>query len=137
MKNLALLLILTGCFFCSSCKKDSQSEQFKLLTGPIWASDSLLANGVDASGPTGMLKNFKGEAKFNQDYTGHFGNYIGTWRFAYNETEIVIASDSLPIPSISTKIAELTKISLKITTNYPNLLNPAAPTFIRMTFKAK
>ncbi|MDO9339097.1 MAG: hypothetical protein Q7T72_01055 [Bacteroidales bacterium] len=137
MKNLALLLIISGCFFISSCKKDSQSEPFKLLTGPVWASDSLLANGLDASlPPDGMLRNFKGEAKFNEDGTGHFGIYTGTWRFAYNETQIVITTDSLPLP-LTTKIAELTKISLKITTSYPNLLNPAAPTNIRMTFKAK
>jgi hypothetical protein len=136
MKNLALLMIISGCFLISSCKKDSQSEPFKLLTGPIWASDSLLANGVDAGGPDGMLKNFKGEVKFNEDGTGNFGIYTGIWRFASNETQIVITTDSLPIP-LTTKIAELTKISLKITTSYPNLLNPAAPINIRMTFKAK
>ena len=136
MKNLALLLIISGCLFISTCKKDSQSESFKLLTGTIWVSDSLLANGIDASGPDGMLKNFKGDAKFNQDGTGYFGVYIGTWRFAYNETQIIISADSLPLP-LTTKIAELTSISLKVTTSYPNLLNPAAPTFIRMTFKPK
>jgi hypothetical protein len=136
MKNLALLLIMTGCFIIFSCKKESQSETFKLLTGPIWASDSLLANGVDASGPTGMLKNFKGEAKFNEDGTGYFGIYAGTWSFSFNETQIKITTDSLDFP-LTTEIAELTKISLKITTSYPNLLNPAAPTSIRMTFKAK
>ncbi len=136
MKNLALLLIVAGCLFSSSCNKDSQSQPFKQLTGHVWASDSLLANGVDASGPDGMLKNFKGDAKFNQDGTGYFGVYIGTWRFAYNETQIIISTDSLPLP-LTTKIAELTSISLKVTTSYPNLLNPAAPTFIRMTFKPK
>jgi len=136
MKNLALLLIIAGCIYSSSCKKDSQSELFKFLTGPVWVSDSLLANGVDASGPAGILKNFRGEAKFNQDGTGYFGVYTGAWRFAYNETQIIITADSIPIP-ITTKIAELTKISLKITTSYPNLLDPAAPTRIRMTFKAK
>lgn len=136
MKNLALLLILSGCFCFSSCKKDSQSEPFKLLTGPTWVSDSLLANNVDASGPDGMLRNFKGEAKFNEDGTGNFGVYTGTWRFSQNETQIVITTDSLPVP-LATKIAELTKISLKITTSYPNVINPLAPVYIRMTFKAK
>jgi hypothetical protein len=136
MKNVALLLLITGCFFISSCSKDSQSEAFKLLTGPIWVSDSLLANGVDASGPAGMLTNFKGEAKFNTDGTGNFGIFTGTWRFAYNETQLVITADSLPIP-LTTKIAELTTSSLKVTTSYPNLLNPTAPLNIRMTFKAK
>lgn len=136
MKNLALLLIVAGCIYSSSCNKDSQSESFKFLTGPIWSSDSLLANGIDASGPAGMLENFKGEAKFNEDGTGYFGDYTGTWRFAYNETQIIITTDSSPLP-LTTKIAELTKISLKVTTSYPNLLNPAAPILIRMTFKAK
>jgi len=120
----------------SSCKKNSQSEPFKLLTGPIWASDSLLANGVDAGGPAGMLENFKGEAKFNEDGTGYFGIYTGTWRFAYNETQIVIKTDFLLLP-LTTKIAELTKLSLKITTSFPNPINPSTPINIRMTFKAK
>jgi hypothetical protein len=136
MKNLALLLIIAGIFYSSSCKKDSQSESFKLLTGPVWASDSLLVNGADASGPAGLLFNFKGEAKFNEDGTGYFGIYKGTWRFAYNETQIIITADSLSLP-LTTKIAELTSKSLKITTSYPNLINPTAPLLIRMTFKAK
>ncbi|TAL65378.1 MAG: hypothetical protein EPN88_09665 [Bacteroidetes bacterium] len=136
MKNLALLLILSGCIYFASCKKNSQSEPFKLLTGPTWVSDSLLANNVDASGPDGMLVNFKGEVKFNEDGTGNFGVYTGTWRFSQNETQIVITTDSLPVP-LATNIAELTKISLKITTIYPNVIDPIAPVHIRMTFKAK
>jgi hypothetical protein len=136
MKNLALLLIITGCFLISSCKKDSQSESFKLITGPVWTSDSLLANGNDASGPGGMLENFKGEARFNSDGTGYFGIYTGTWRFAYNETQIVISADALAIP-LNAKIAGLTKTSLKITTSYPNLLDPSYPTRLRLTFKAR
>lgn len=135
MKNLFLFLFIAG-FAILSCKKEAQSGPFELLTGPVWQSDSLLANGVDASGPTGMLKNFVGEARFNTDGTGNFGKYSGTWRFAYNESQIVITSDSLPFP-LTTKIAELTKISLKVTTSYPNLANPTSPTMIRMTFKAK
>lgn len=136
MRSLAFLLIISGCFFISSCKKDSQSEQFKLLTGHIWASDSLLANGNDASIPGGMLADFKGDAKFNEDLTGYFGIYTGTWRFAYKETQIVITTDALNVP-LTSKIAELTKISFKITTSIPNLVNSAAPINIRMTFKAK
>jgi hypothetical protein len=132
MKNLALLLIISGCFYIFSCKKDSQSELFKLLTGPVWVSDSLLANGVDASGQDGVLKNFKGEVKFNEDGTGYFGKYTGTWRFSFNETQIVIVTDSLPIP-LTSQIAELTKSSLKITTSY----TITVPINIRMTFKAK
>jgi hypothetical protein len=136
MKNLVLLLIVTGCIYIASCSKDSQSEAFKLLTGPTWASDSLLVNKVDASGPDGMLKNFKGEAKFNEDGTGNFGIYTGAWRFSNEETYIVLSSDSLQLP-LSVKIAELTSKSLKVTTAYPNPANPTAPVSIRMTFKAK
>jgi hypothetical protein len=135
MKNLVTLFIISVCLAIFSCKKDSESERFKLLTAPMWASDSLLANGVDASGPNGILKNFKGDAKFNKDGTGNFGIYEGTWRFAYDETQIVIVTDSLPIP-LTTQIAELTSASLKITTSYPNLTTGVLIK-IRMTFKAK
>ena len=135
MKNIALILIIAG-MAIASCKKEDSNSLFSLLTGPVWTSDSLLANGVDASGPDGMLKNFKGDAKFNEDGTGYFGIYEGTWRFAYDNTQLVISSDSLAFP-ITTKIAELTAKDLKVTTSYPNLANPSAPTYIRMTFKAK
>ena len=107
-----------------------------MLTGPTWVSDSLLVNRIDASGPVGMLKNFKGEAKFNEDGTGNFGNFAGTWRFSNEETSIVLTSDSLQFP-LSAKIAELTAKSFKVTTTYPNPANPTAPVNIRMTFKAK
>lgn len=129
MKNIALFLVICCCFQVFSCQNDSQSEKFKLLTGPVWASDSLLVNGDDASGPGGLLENFKGDVKFNEDYTGNFGNYSGKWRFAFDETQIVISSDSLPIP-LTAIIAELTQTSLKITTSFSSVN-------IRMTFKAK
>ncbi len=135
MKHLLILLVFTGCLF-SSCKKNSQSDRFKFLTGPVWASDSLLANGTDASGTGGFLENFKGDAKFKTDGTGYFGKYNGTWRFASAETQIVILTDSLPIP-LTANIAELTNISLKVTTSYPNVLNLSSLINIRMTFKAK
>jgi hypothetical protein len=134
MKNIALFLAIVCCFQIFSCSKDSQSEKFKLLTGPIWASDSLLVNGADASGPGGLLESFKGDVKFNEDYTGYFGDYTGIWRFAFNETQIVISSDSLPIP-ITAKIAELTQTSLKITTSYQ--IPQTGTLNLRMTFKAK
>ncbi len=134
MKNLILLLVISGCFYMISCKKDSQSENFKLLTDPVWTSDSLLVNGVDASGSGGLLENFKGDAKFNTDYTGTFGDYTGTWRFALNETQIVITTDSLPLP-LTTQIVELTTASLKIKTSFPVI--QGIPLNIRMTFKAK
>ena len=135
MKNLAIFIIVTGCLLAFSCK-DKRSERFKLLTGPVWATDTLLANGVDASGPGQLLEPFKGDAKFREDGTGTFGKYTGTWWFNPSETEINIDTDSLPIPIIC-DIVELTVRSLKITTVVPNLQNPSQPHNIRMTFKAK
>jgi hypothetical protein len=135
MKNLAFLLLSVLFLAVFSCKKDGESDRFKLLTGPTWVSDSLLANGADASGPGDVLEKFKGEVKFNSDGTGNFGVYDGTWRFAYDETKIVIESDSLPIP-LTTNIAELTTASLKITTSYPNIITGVTIN-IRMTFKPK
>ncbi len=136
MKNLLILLVTLSSLILFTCKKDEASERFKLLTGPVWASDSLLADGIDASGPGEVLEKFKGEAKFNKDGSGIFGNYTGTWKFAYDETEIIISSDSLQIP-ITTQIAELTSTSLKITTGYPDIHNPGHSIKIRMTFKSE
>lgn len=133
MKNITLLLIISGLLFSSSCKKETESEQFRLLTGTTWVSDSLLANGIDASGPDQVLEKFKGEANFYADGSGKFGKYEGTWRFAFEETQIVIETDSLPIP-LTTIISELTETSLKIKTSY-TIFDRA--TNIRMTFKAK
>jgi hypothetical protein len=135
MKNLVFLLIVSGIVFSSACKKETKSAQFLLLTGPTWASDSLLAEGVDASQPGQILAKFKGDIKFREDGTGYFGQYIGTWRFSYSESELVIDSDSLQVP-LTTNIIVLTKTSLKLTTSYPTA-NPLNPLDIRMTFKAK
>jgi hypothetical protein len=135
MKNLALILIISGCLI-ASCSKDDKSERFKLLTGPMWSTDSLLANGVDASGPGGMLAKFKGDAKFQEDGSGYFGIYTGSWRFSTDETKITIVADSLVLPIIS-DIVELTASSFKIKTLVPNPLIPTESIKIRMTFKAK
>jgi hypothetical protein len=132
MKNVALFLVICCCFQIFSCSK-SDSDKFKLLTSHVWASDSLLVNGVDASGPGELLENFKGDVKFNDDYSGTFGSFTGRWRFAFNETQLVISSDSLPLP-ISAVIEELNEISLKITTSYQI---PPYTYNIRMTFNAK
>jgi hypothetical protein len=137
MKNALLFIFITGIFFVASCNKDTEeSETFKLLTGHPWHSDSLLVNGIDASGPTGLLFDFVGDVKFNPDGTGSFGSYPGKWQFTSGEKELIISSDSLLIP-ITARIAELTTTSLKITTTFPNLANPSAPMAIRMTFKPK
>jgi hypothetical protein len=136
MKNIAIALMLAGFIIVLSCKKESESDTFTLLTTPLWTSDSLLVNGLDASGPGGMLELFKGDAKFNTDGTGYFGTYTGTWRFAYGDEYIVITSPALAI-TLTTEIVELTNSSLKVTTSYPNPANPSVPTNIRMTFKAR
>jgi hypothetical protein len=136
MKNLVILLITLSSIILFTCKKDEESGRFKLLTSPTWKSDSLLADGLDAGGPGGILEKFKGDAKFNTDGTGIFGIYSGTWKFAYNETEIIISSDSLIIP-VTAQIAELTSASLKITTGFPDKLNSSHFFKIRMTFKSK
>jgi hypothetical protein len=131
-----LLAFLALLVFACSDDEDDRSERFKLLTGVTWTSDSLLVNGSDASGPGQMLENFKGEARFREDGTGTFGAYSGTWSFAANETEIIILTDSLMFP-LTTKIAELTASSLKVTTSFPNFELPEQPFSLRMTFKAK
>jgi hypothetical protein len=136
MKNLILIFIFSGMLLTFACKKDDKSERFKLLTTPVWSSDSLLANKTDASGPGGILAKFKGDAKFKDDGTGYFGKYTGTWRFNSDETELVIVTDSLPLPII-TDIVELKTASLKVTTVYPDVVNTNQYINIRMTFKAK
>lgn len=135
MKNVLITVMIATLVLLSGCKKD-ESEKFKFLTGATWQTDLLLANGVDASGAGQMLEDFKGEVNFYKDGTGKFGNYTGTWRFAYNETQIIIETPDLPLP-LSTVIEELTKTSLKINTTVPNPLNPLESIPIRMTFIAK
>jgi hypothetical protein len=135
MKKLSYLLIIIGSLFVLSCNKKETSERFKLLTTPTWTSDTLLADGVDASGTGQLLEKFKGDAKFNDDGTGYFGDYTGTWEFTSGETQIKITTNSLPIPIIC-NIVELTTSSFKITASVPN--QALTQTIqIRMTFKAK
>jgi hypothetical protein len=134
-KYLALILGIVS-VIAIACKDEETSDRFKYLTTPVWSTDSLLADGVDASGPGMILEKFKGTAKFNADGTGHFGVYPGNWQFAYNETQIMISSDSIAIPLVAT-IDELNSTSLKIRTGYPNPLNPITSINIRMTFKVE
>lgn len=131
MKNLALIIIASLSIFAFSCKeKDTTSERFRLLTEHIWTSDSLLANGADASQPGQMLANLKGDVRFNNDGTGSFGEYTGTWELYTGDSQLSIRSSALPIPMVTTEIVELTSTSLKITTSLLTVN-------IRMTFKAK
>jgi hypothetical protein len=136
MKKILLLAAIAVIFIAYACQEEEISERFRLITTPVWASDSLLADGQDASGPGGILEKFKGDARFNEDGTGVFGAYTGTWKFVYNETEITITSDSLTLP-LTAFIDELTEISLKINTSYPQKNEPDNPLDIRMTFNAK
>lgn len=136
IKKYGLLGILVSLLVLVSCNKEDADDRFELLTGPIWVSDSLLVDGLDASGPGGILEKFKGAAKFNRDATGYFGQYTGSWRFAEDRTAIIITTDSLPVP-LSTWIDELSSSALKINTAYPSLENPDEDMQIRMTFKVQ
>lgn len=135
MKNLVLFILIAGSIAFYACK-GKESERFKLLTGPIWEADSLLANGVDASGPGGVLSKFVGDVKFKTDGTGYFGQYTGEWQFNNNESELIITTDSIPLP-ITAAIKELTSTSLKLTTSLITPNPPYTLLNIRMTFKAK
>lgn len=136
MKNLALSILLVSFLILLSCNKDDPSERYKLLTGVSWLSDSLMANGEEAGGEGQLLEKFKGEANFYKNGTGIFGDYKGTWTLAYDDTQILIKADSIAI-RLTTQIIELSASSLKITTEYPNLILPDEPIMIRMTFKSK
>jgi hypothetical protein len=130
-------MVLTGLFTLFAChEEEGPSERFLLLTTPTWESNDLLVNGEDASGEGQVLENFQGEAKFYEDRSGYFGQYTGSWGFAQNETELEIFSEAIGFV-LSTSIEELTTTSLKVTTSYPNVLNPEEPLQIRMTFIAK
>jgi len=138
MKNLKLLSIflLSGLILFACSKKDNDhSERFRLLTGTVWHTDTLLVDGEDASGPGQILEKFKGDAEFYEDGTGYFGQYIGCWYFTNSETNITITSDPLILP-LSSNIIELTAQSLKLTTNFPTAI-PEVVLDIRITFKAK
>lgn len=136
MKNALLVITFLSLILAFSCNKDNEPGRFELLTAHAWTSDSLLVDGTDASGPGQLLENFKGDADFKKDGTGTFGQYTGTWRFAYEERKVVIESTALII-AVSANIIELTTSSLKITTLFPNQAEPTNPLNIRMTFKEK
>ncbi len=136
MRNIIGLSLITAYLLLSGCNKDDESERFKLLTTPVWTSESILANGVEPDGSWIFLKQFSGDAKFNKDGTGSFGSYTGEWKFNAAETEITIITTAVSLPII-TDIVELTSKSLKITTTVNNPLNPLESADVSMTFKAK
>lgn len=137
IRNLVLLLMVTAALMLTNCSKDEGDDRFDLLTSHPWTTDSLLANGVNAGNPGQLLYKFKGDARFNKDGTGTFGIYTGTWWFTENKTQIIIKSDSIPLP-LTNKIVELTESSFKITTSVPDISGLlGGPIQVRMTFKAK
>ncbi len=77
MLMIAGFLLALLVFACS--KKEEKSERFLNLTGNVWTTDSLLANGIEAGGPGQILEKFSGDAEFNEDGTGYFGEYSGSW----------------------------------------------------------
>jgi len=133
MRNIVIWLMLTGLVFAAACNKDKTSDRFSLLTSHVWTSDSLLADGEDASGPGEILEKFKGDVIFEEDGSGTFGQYTGTWMLVDNETSLAINSPELTF-TLTTHIVELTKTSLKVTFSYPTLEGSKN---IRMTFKPK
>ena len=133
MRNIVILLLLAGLMFAAACNKDKTSDRFSLLTSHVWTSDSLLADGEDASGPGEILEKFKGDVIFEEDGSGTFGQYTGTWMLVDNETNLAINSPELTF-TLTTHIVELTKTSLKVTFSYPTLEGSKN---IRMTFKPK
>ena len=136
MKKIFFLLTITSVILLSSCK-DKESDRFKFLTEPVWVAVSLMANGVDATGPGGLLEGFVGDAKFNADGTGTFGTYTGTWQFNVTEDKLILATPSLPI-TITLDILELTSSSLKVEGSVPDLQNLTGPPIeIQMTFAPK
>ena len=131
-----LLIVFAGVYIvgCNDKEEKEEADYFTLLTTPTWVADSLLANGLDASGPDGVLYNFIGEAKFRTDGTGTFGSYNGTWNLS--NTQITINSPDFDIPIIA-EIVELNTSSLKITTVVPDMNNLPDVLNIRMTFLVK
>ena len=132
MKKILFLLLSGILLLAASCGKDKQSERFELLTAHVWTSDSLLADGADASGTGGILEKFKGDVTFREDGTGTFGQYNGTWAFTDEETNLAIDSPDLPF-TLTTHIVELKATSLKVTLTYPGV----TLIDVRMTFKPK
>lgn len=135
MKKSAYTLFFFICFFFACKKEDTHSERFDLLTAPLWISDSLLANGEDASGPGELLEKFAGDAKFDEDGSGYFGQYTGKWQLTNNDEYITIYSDSLLIP-VTCYIEELSTADFKIVTSFPVKDEPQ-PVDIRITFIPK
>lgn len=136
MKKLFSLLLISMTVLMFSCK-EKESERFELLTGTAWEAESLLAGGVDATGPGGLLEGFTGVARFKTDGTGTFGSFEGEWAFNSDETKITINAETLPLPIVCT-IVELSSTTLKLQAQVPNPADIMGdPLTIEMTFSAQ
>lgn len=136
MRNIVCLSFITAVLLLTACSKDKKSERFRLLTTPVWVSESILVDGEEAAGDWDFLNEFTGEAKFNEDGTGSFGSFTGQWRFNEAETEITITTETMPLP-IVTIIIELTSERLEISTVTLNPKNPSESAEVTMIFKTR
>jgi hypothetical protein len=131
----ALLVSAVICLLITACSKDEKSERFRLLTTPVWSSESFDASGPDTTGIGILVKQLKGDAKFKEDGTGSFGNFTGQWKFLSDETQIQILTQILP--PIITDIIQLTAQTLKLSATVTIITHPQDPIDLVMTFKAK
>lgn len=140
MKHIIIVLIILSGFIYFSCEKEPENDEranyTELLTSHTWLSDSLLADGIEASDSGEILEKFAGETKFNTDGTGTIGQYEGEWRFNEEKTQIIITADSLQ-SAVTTIIREITETSLKVTTAFPKTDGTSGFLMIRMTFIPK
>jgi hypothetical protein len=125
MKTYKFLLVLIALTITIlGCKKDEdnsvKSERFILLTSHAWTSQTLEANGVDASGPGGILEPFVGDVIFNEDGSGTIGSETGSWSFTSNETQLTINSSALTFP-VTLNIVELSETRLELTTTFNSI----------------
>ena len=136
MKKAGLILLIISSLVLAACDRDDDddvSERFLLLTSTVWVSDQLLVDGVDAS--EGLLANFRGEAIFEVDGTGSFGQYTGTWEFMENETKLRITPQGFLV--IIADIVRLTADALEIMTGFPNPQDQSETLEVRMIFNAQ
>ncbi len=135
-----LLLFIALCLTMLGCKKNEddavKSERFIILTSLTWTSQTLEVDGVDASGPDGLLEPFVGDVTFNEDGTGTIGSETGTWNFTSNETQLIINSPALNFP-VTLNIVELSETRLELTANIPNPDNFLEQIEIRMVYVPK
>lgn len=135
-KYLALIALISFTYLGCEKGEETKSKNLILLTGTIWTSQTLEANGVDASAPGEFLEDFVGDAIFNENGSGTLGSLTGSWRFASNETQIIITADELTIP-VTMNIIELSETRIELETSVPNPSNPLELVDIKMVYVPK